>query len=43
MNEHLVFKMNQTAAAYVAGGLDFETCTSFELHLMECEERKPIA
>ena len=38
MNEHMVFKMNQTAAAYVAGALDEETSERFELHLLECVE-----
>jgi len=38
MNEHLVFKVNQTAALYVSGGLDAETSERFELHLIGCHE-----
>ena len=38
MNEHLVFKVNQTAALYVSGNLDDETRDRFELHLIGCSE-----
>lgn len=36
--DHAQFKANQTAAGYVAGGLDESTQEAFELHLMECSE-----
>lgn len=36
--EHLRFKSEQTAAAYVAGGLDPTTQEQFELHLMSCPD-----
>jgi len=36
--EHLHFKSELTAAAYVAGGLDPQLEREFELHLMECPE-----
>jgi hypothetical protein len=36
--DHVQFKANQTAAGYVAGGLDEGTEEAFELHLMECSE-----
>lgn len=35
---HARFKMNQTAALYVADGLDPRTQEAFELHLLECPE-----
>ena len=36
--DHLRFKSNQTAAAYVADGLDPKTQEAFELHLLSCPE-----
>jgi anti-sigma factor RsiW len=36
--EHLRFKSEQTAAAYVAGGLDPTVQEQFELHLMSCPD-----
>jgi len=36
--DHLQFKANQTAAGYVADGLDESTQEGFELHLMGCSE-----
>lgn len=36
--DHLRFKSEQTAATYVADGLDPETREQFELHLMSCPE-----
>jgi anti-sigma factor RsiW len=36
--DHLQFKANQTAAGYVADGLDESTQEAFELHLMGCPE-----
>jgi anti-sigma factor RsiW len=36
--DHMQFKANQTAAGYVAGGLDESTQEAFELHLMGCSE-----
>jgi hypothetical protein len=36
--DHLRFKSEQTAAAYVAGSLDPTVQERFELHLMECPE-----
>ncbi|HUK01881.1 MAG TPA: zf-HC2 domain-containing protein [Steroidobacteraceae bacterium] len=36
--EHLEFKSDQTAAAYVADGLDPHIQEAFELHLMSCPE-----
>jgi hypothetical protein len=36
--DHLQFKANQTAAGYVADGLDESTQEAFELHLMGCSE-----
>jgi hypothetical protein len=36
--DHLRFKSNQTAAAYVADALDLQTQEAFELHLMSCAE-----
>ncbi len=36
--DHLRFKSEQTAAAYVAGGLDPTTQEQFELHLMSCPD-----
>ena len=36
--DHLRFKSNQTAAAYVADALDREVQEAFELHLMSCPE-----
>jgi hypothetical protein len=36
--DHVQFKANQTAAGYVASGLDDSTQEAFELHLMECSE-----
>jgi anti-sigma factor RsiW len=35
---HARFKMSQTAALYVANGLDPQTQEAFELHLLECPE-----
>ncbi len=36
--DHAEFKENQTAAGYVADGLDENTQEAFELHLMACAE-----
>src|SRR3977135_4416341 len=36
--DHIQFKANQTAAGYVANGLDENTQEAFELHLMGCSE-----
>jgi Putative zinc-finger len=36
--DHLRFQSNQTAAAYVADGLDHETQEAFELHMMSCPD-----
>jgi hypothetical protein len=36
--DHMQFKANQTAAGYVANGLDESTQEAFELHLMGCAE-----
>jgi len=36
--DHLRFKSEQTAAAYVAGGLDPTLQEQFELHLMSCRD-----
>ena len=36
--DHTQFKANQTAAGYVADGLDESTEEEFELHLMSCPE-----
>lgn len=36
--DHIHFKANQTAAGYVADGLDASTQEAFELHLMSCPE-----
>ncbi len=36
--DHTQFKANQTAAAYVAEGLDEQTQEAFELHMMGCRE-----
>ena len=36
--DHMQFKANQTAAGYVADGLDEVTQEAFELHLMACPE-----
>jgi anti-sigma factor RsiW len=36
--DHLRFQSNQTAAAYVADGLDHETQEAFELHMMTCAD-----
>jgi hypothetical protein len=36
--DHLQFKANQTAAGYVADGLDEGTQEAFEMHLMNCPE-----
>jgi hypothetical protein len=35
---HIQFKANQTAAGYVANGLDESTQEAFELHMMGCSE-----
>ena len=34
--EHLRFKADQTAAIYIARGLDEKSQEAFELHLMTC-------
>jgi anti-sigma factor RsiW len=34
--EHIDFQASQTAAVYVAGGLDENTQEAFEIHLMDC-------
>jgi hypothetical protein len=36
--DHIQFKANQTAAGYVANGLDESTQEAFELHMMGCTE-----
>jgi hypothetical protein len=36
--DHIQFKANETAAGYVADGLDESTQEAFELHLMGCRE-----
>ena len=36
--DHMQFKTNQTAASYVANGLDESTQEEFELHMMGCTE-----
>jgi hypothetical protein len=36
--DHLEFKANQIAAAYVADGVDESTQEAFELHLLSCAE-----
>jgi hypothetical protein len=36
--DHMQFKVNQTAAGYVANGLDESTQEAFELHMMGCSE-----
>src|SRR5581483_8602680 len=36
--DHIQFKANQTAASYVADGLDAPTLEAFELHMMGCAE-----
>jgi anti-sigma factor RsiW len=36
--DHALFKAKQTAAAYVADGLDETTLESFEMHMMGCQE-----
>jgi anti-sigma factor RsiW len=36
--DHSYFKANQTAAAYVANGLDEQMIEAFELHMMDCPE-----
>lgn len=36
--DHIQFKADQTAAGYVADGLDESTQEAFELHLMSCPE-----
>ena len=36
--DHIQFKANQTAAGYVANGLDESTQEAFELHMMSCPE-----
>jgi hypothetical protein len=36
--DHIQFKANQTAAGYVANGLDESTLEAFELHMMGCPE-----
>src|ERR1043165_9874209 len=36
--DHIQFKANQTAAGYVANGLDESTQEAFELHMMACSE-----
>jgi hypothetical protein len=36
--DHLQFKANQTAATYVAHGLDERTLEAFEMHMMGCKE-----
>jgi hypothetical protein len=38
MDPHSQFKVSQTAAKYVAHGLDEETTEAFEMHMMECRE-----
>jgi len=36
--DHSQFKANQTAAVYVADGLDASTLEAFEMHMMACPE-----
>src|SRR5437763_1873746 len=36
--DHAQFKARQTAAVYVADGLDEQTLEAFELHMMGCNE-----
>ena len=36
--DHSQFKANQTAAVYVADGLDERTLEAFEMHMMGCTE-----
>jgi hypothetical protein len=36
--DHIQFKANQTAAGYVANGLDENTQEAFEIHMMGCTE-----
>src|SRR2546421_8030799 len=36
--DHTQFKANQTAATYVADGLDQGTLEAFEMHMMGCTE-----
>ena len=36
--DHMQFKANQTAAAYVAHELDEHTQEAFEVHMMGCSE-----
>ena len=36
--DHTQFKANQTAATYVADGLDEGTLEAFEMHMMGCTE-----
>jgi len=36
--DHSQFKANQTAAIYVADGLDASTLEAFEMHMMGCKE-----
>ncbi|HKT74666.1 MAG TPA: hypothetical protein VJQ47_17410 [Steroidobacteraceae bacterium] len=36
--DHFQYKKNQTAADYVANGLDESTQEAFELHMMDCTE-----
>jgi hypothetical protein len=36
--DHIQFKANQTAAGYVANGLDEGTQEAFEIHMMGCSE-----
>ena len=36
--DHIQFKANQTAAGYVANGLEENTQEAFELHMMDCSE-----
>jgi len=36
--DHSQFKANQTAAVYVADGLDAPTQEAFEMHMMDCPE-----
>ena len=36
--DHMQFKANQTAAGYVANGLDESILEAFELHMMGCPE-----
>src|SRR5262245_14269668 len=36
--DHMTFKANQTAAAYVAGELDELSQEKFEIHMMGCSE-----